>query len=613
MLRIGAGSDPRFSAKIRLTMGKIHKLNQKVIDQIAAGEVVERPASVLKELIENSIDADARDINIKIENGGMSLIEVIDDGVGISKGDLGLCLDSHSTSKIKEIEDIINIDTLGFRGEALSSISVVSRVCILSRESGSSKTGGNMIEVKGGDKSAIKTTSRDNGTTVVVEDIFYNIPARKKFLKSPRTEYRKILDVFLPIALINPNVHFVLENDGKQVYNLPAIKDSQKGTVHPQRLKSLIKDVEFFPVFYDGEGITIGGYIGHPKHFSKRVSEQYIFVNGRNIWDFGIVKSVSLGARRFIPKGTKIPFVISINILPRLVDVNVHPRKSEIRFLNPYRVYSAVEMSVNKALGSVSKTDKENRDELFRVDQEEKQRPDIGHDESRAELFRSGKDYDVDESMEFSRIILQDSDVDEYKASFKGDNGAVVQLLNRYIVTEKDGDILIIDQHAAAERIRFEKLLQEYSGKGVESQSMLVPIQLDITASDREFIKEYIKALRWFGFEFDINKKVSVKAIPSLLSGADISLLVKDVIERLKDVEEFENKDQILSGEYKDSVIAIMACHSSVRANKKISKLEAKQILEDLSKCENAYSCPHGRPIVWKLNPSEIDKHFNRT
>ncbi|MFH1547479.1 MAG: DNA mismatch repair endonuclease MutL, partial [bacterium] len=351
-------------------MGKIHKLDQKVIDQIAAGEVVERPSSVLKELLENSIDADSTIITVKIRNGGIDYLEVQDKGVGISKDDLDECLNSHSTSKILQIDDIENIDTLGFRGEALSSISSVSTISVVSKERDSEELGGYKIKSIFGDKSETSSASRDVGTTIVVESLFQNIPARKKFLKSGKTEYRKILDVFQKIVLINPHIHFILFNDDKQVFNLPLVTDSQKGTLHPQRVSEIVKNIKLLPIFYDGEGITIGGFVGHPKHFSSRVSDQYIFVNGRGIWDSGIAKSISLGASRYIPVGSKIPFVISITILPHLIDVNVHPQKSEIRFANPYRVYSAVEDAVKKSLSSISKNESDDRESLFRTDKE---------------------------------------------------------------------------------------------------------------------------------------------------------------------------------------------------------------------------------------------------
>jgi DNA mismatch repair protein MutL len=589
-------------------MAKIHKLDQTIINQIAAGEVVERPASVVKELVENSIDAGAKNITVRLQKGGIDKIEVIDDGAGMTVDDLDMAVEPHATSKIENLEDIVNVDTLGFRGEALSSISSVSKVSITSKSDESSESVGYVIHVEGGHKKQPTKTSRDIGTTVSVENIFYNIPARHKFLKTERTEYRKVLDIFQPITLANPNVHFVLEHNGKEIYNLPSIKDSDRGSVHPQRVSQLIKDTQFLPVFYDGEGITVGGYVAHPKHFAKRVSDQYIFVNGRSIWDNGIAKSVTLGANRFIPEGNRLPFVICINIQPKLVDVNVHPRKLEVRFANPYRVFSAVEDAVRSAFSNISKNEAvSEREAVFRLPQEDDRQTPTKHMESRADLFRSGRELDVDESLEFSRMILQDSGGKPYGNS----NLVVQQFLNRYLVTEKEGDLWIVDQHAAAERIRFEKLLSEYDGKGVESQSLLVPQELKLSQSDKEFIEENRRAFKWLGFEFDEDKRL--KSLPNILSGSDPVSLVKEILESLKDVEDFDSKDQILSGKYRDSVIATMACHSSIRANRKISGEESRRLVEDLLECENSYSCPHGRPIVWKLSPSEIDKHFNRT
>jgi DNA mismatch repair protein MutL len=603
-------------------MVNIHKLDDELIDHIAAGEVVERPASVLKELLDNSIDAGATNITVSVEDGGIGLLEVSDDGSGMSREDLKLSVESHTTSKINSIDDLSKITTLGFRGEALSSISAVSKLKVSSKSDGDKIA--SEFSVEGGKKSELKSTSRDIGTTISVESLFFNVPARRKFLKTPQTEYRKILEKFIPIALINPQIHFILRNNRKEVYNLPRIKEAKSGTLHPQRVNEIIKGIEFLDLFYDGEGITVGGQIGHPRHQSNRISHRYIFVNGRPIWDSGIAKAVSMGTNRFVPDGAKAPFIVSLNLSVDQVDVNVHPQKIEVRFANPYRVYSAVERAVKEAYED-SLGAKKSRDDVefarLRDSSVVSKFSDSSGTES-ADLDSSVgevRTYGVKDSLEFSKIVLEDSgepvpeEQERYSDMQNYEFTGARQFMNRYIVVSVDDELWIVDQHAAAERVRFEKLLAEYSDKSIQSQKVMVPVEVNLSEPEKLFIDENEELMSGLGFEFKIGKDViEVTAIPVHLMNADHATLFRDFVGYLSELEDFEDTDKKLSGKLRDSVIVTLACHSSVRMNKKISDSEASAILKDLFKCDNAYSCPHGRPIIWKVSSSEIDKQFSR-
>lgn len=596
-------------------MPKIKKLDPKVIDQIAAGEVVERPASVLKELLDNAVDSGATKISIKIKKGGLERIEVQDNGCGIEKDDVSLALQSHTTSKIESISDISEIKTMGFRGEALSSISSVSKVTIRS-STGEQSNPASEIVCTYGETGDASTVSMEAGTTVIVENLFENLPARKKFLKSEKTEYRKLLEVFIPIALINSAIHFTFNSNGRDIYNLPAVKNAKNGSLHPRRVSEILKDIEFVDLFYDGEGITIGGGVGHPRHHATRTSVQYTFINGRPVWDSGVAKAVSVGASRFIPEDSRVPFVVAVSIPTHQVDVNVHPRKLEVRFANPYRVYSAVENAVKAAYEQNLGADSE-EEEYSRFRKSGVVSPSEKSTDDRALRLRP-RAYEVKKSLEFSKMLLEDSDDTVYSAEGEPKLTAsavsqVRQFLGRYILASVGEELWIIDQHAAAERIRFEKLIDEFDKSGVPYQNLLAPMELQLSDSDLEFIKEVKDILESLGYFIDISKSTAnLSAVPESLKEADHQKLIQELLGELRDIEDFKEKGKVLAGKYRDSVIATMACHSSVRMNRKLDDAEARSIIEQLLKCNNSYSCPHGRPIIWKLAQKDIDDHFER-
>jgi DNA mismatch repair protein MutL len=628
-------------------MGKIQTLSKDVINHIAAGEVVERPASVLKELIENAIDSGASKITVSVRDGGIKKVEVADDGSGISEDDLDIAVESHSTSKISGIDDLSKIETLGFRGEALASITAVSKTEIITATD--DEAGARALAVDGGEKGNIEQRSRDRGTTVTVTDLFYNVPARRKFLKTPSTEYRKIIETFYPIVLVHPEIHFVLESNGKVVKNLPAVQDASSGTLHPQRVGELFPDLDLVELFYDGNGITVGGFTAHPSHQRKSTRDRYIFVNGRPIWDSGIAKSASIGMARFIPDGTKVPFFISVTVPFDQVDVNVHPQKSEVRFANPYRIYSAVESAVKRSfedtLGKVvGKYADSQLSRRFRQDGVVS----AGSDEDRQgkQVPRQSRDdhdwsppprYDVEKSLAFSKMILEESgdmSMDAGRDDFNQDasqrdeesrdhefQGRIEvegeihaeQFLNRYIVAQIEDALFVIDQHAAAERIRFETLLNDHKDKGIEVQSLMLPVSIALAETEALFVEEMSGIFKELGFDIRVDgETVSLSGIPAILSSGDHEALFRSVLADLQEYDEIGSKKKVLEDEYRDSLIATMACHSSVRMNQRLNQKEAESIVRDLLKCKNSYSCPHGRPIVWKITQEEIDRHFNR-
>jgi len=598
---------------------KLNTLPQELVNQIAAGEVIERPASVVKELVDNSIDAGATKIQIKVVNGGMDLIEVSDNGKGIPKESLSEIFKSHTTSKISSLEDLNTLLTMGFRGEALSTIVSVAEASLISKHS-NSDTGGEIV-FKSFNDFSIKKAARESGTVISVKNIFSNIPARRKFLKTAQTEYKKILDILYPYFLIYPNIHFTIQKDSKVVIDLKEIPNSKENSIVKERINEVLKEdfVErMIKVFFDGGGIKITGLSAHPSDHQKRTNNQYIFVNRRPIWDSGIARAVIQGYERYIPFGERVPFILLMDINPELIDVNVHPRKEEIRFLNPFRAFSAVEEAIKKSVSGVTS---------YRVDSEFKPTGEISSPSSfinrdmdrkiyspKDISFKSNKSGSVRDSLLFSKEVLNDTVYIKSEHSTEREESGglrnIFQIFNKYIVIEFENDTLwIIDQHAAAERITFEKLKKSDSNS-LEKQNLLVPFSLSFSNKEIAVLDELKEFFSELGFEYSISKeKIDIHVVPVEFVTADFKKLFDEVFslsEDIKDISKSLNK-------MREDILATMSCHGSVRSGQSLHREEMIDIYKKLIKCENPYSCPHGRPAVWKMRLSEIDSNFERT
>jgi len=614
---------------------KLNTLSEDVINQIAAGEVIDRPASVVKELVDNAIDAEATEITIKLKNGGIDLIEVSDNGKGIPEKNLPDIFKSHTTSKISKIEDINNLLSLGFRGEALATILAVADVKMISKYG---KDIANEIIFSSPTNFKVKKAAKEVGTTVTIKNIFENIPVRKKFLKQPQTEYKKILDILLPYFVVNPQISFELIKNEKEIFNLPLISKKTKGEILKERLKEIWKEDivdDMVEVFFDGGGLKISGLVGHPKSHVKRTKNQYIFVNNRSVWDNGIARSIYEGFSRYIPQGEKIPFAINIQIRPDLVDINVHPQKHEVRFLNPYRIYSSVTDAVKASLSKNIKYKKEVWSVNEKVDFKDiKSSPEIKpnrslglqYDSPRSREIRMNKQSfnTVNDGINFSKEIfrgtqeksLEDISNIEDTVNIKnindkdrGDIRNIFQIFNKYIVIEFEKGILwIMDQHAIAERITFERLKK--GRKGLEIQKLLVPEIVKLGISEIELIKEQKKFFTGLGLEMNIKKKhIEISALPVELVNSDFERMFNEIWEISEDL----NATQRNFEERKEDILATIACHTSIRSGQRLKVEEMKELYNDLIKCENPYSCPHGRPAVWKMRLEDIDKNFDRT
>lgn len=610
-----------------MTEVKLNKLTDEVVRQIAAGEVIERPASVVKELIDNSIDAGASRISLKIRNGGIDLIEVSDNGIGIPRENLASVFEAHTTSKLKSIEDLNNLLSMGFRGEALSTITSVAIVTTESRFS--SEDTGSKIEFTEKGNFEMTTIAKENGTTVKVENLFYNIPARRKYLKTSSTEYRKIYELFIKYILIYPNISFVLEKDGKNVLNLKAVSNSKPGEILEDRaLYVLGKDFksEMLAIFYKGNGISLSGYISHPGQHKNKAKAQFVYLNNRAIYDRGIVRAVMEGYSRYIPFKQKVDFVLNIKLKPELVDINVHPRKEEVRFENPFRVYSAIEEAVKHTLeknlsfrtesgtftpdSSVSTDFKSIRENYNR---ENHSKPQSIEYEKSDGLF-DNKSTAVRDSIIFSKELFSEipsTDINSKEFPLKNEDiKSINQVFNKYIVVEYSNDLLwIVDQHAAAERINFEKL-QNREQNNQNLQNLLIPEKISFSPSQLLLLDEHKEFFSQLGFIYLVHEdNISLKTVPAEYSESDYKQIFLDIFELEEDISNLKRNFV----KRKEDILATISCHGSVRAGQRLMRDEMIDVIRSLKACKNPYSCPHGRPIVWVLKLSEIDSHFERT
>jgi DNA mismatch repair protein MutL len=589
---------------------KLNKLSQEVINQIAAGEVVERPSSVVKELLDNSIDADSSKIVIKIKNGGIDLIEISDNGIGIPKESMTSIFDPHTTSKISNIEDLNTLLSMGFRGEALSTISSVSNVTLLSKYR-EEETGYKILFNENG-KSPVKKVAKEDGTTVKIENIFYNIPARQKYLKSPQTEYRKIHELLNSYFLIYPNIHFVLEKDGKIVKELPQVLNTKPGDIVEKRLNEIVgESSSFLKLYYDGSGIKISGYTAHPSNHKSSNSKTYIFVNNRPIYDKGIVRAIYEGYSRYIPHGQKIDFAINILINPELVDINVHPRKEEVRFENPFRIYSAIEDAVRHVLSkelSYKETPSTNNFAAIRESFAKQSSNSKLYEPTN--IYNSNKSASVQDTLLFSKELLTDIPEDTQLPWEEGQEIVnIFQIFKKYIVIEFiDEKLWMIDQHAAAERINFESLSK---GKdNIDVQNYLVAVELNLKDEEILFLEEHIDFFKNIGILYEIKKnKLILKTVPVEFVNSDFKKVFEEIFSLEEDIELLKKNFKKL----RDDILATISCHNSIRSGQRLQKEEMLDIYNKLMDCQNPYSCPHGRPAVWKLSLSEIDSNFERT
>lgn len=608
---------------------RIHLLSQRLSNQIAAGEVVERPASVVKELLENSLDAGADRIDIELENGGIKLVRVRDNGVGVSEDDLPLALSRHATSKITTLDDLEAIVSLGFRGEALASISSVSRLALTSRAVDADKAF--RVESEGRDMQAtISPAAHPVGTTVEVRDLFFNTPARRKFLRTEQTELQRIDEMVRRIALSRFDVTLSLQHNGRLVHRYEkATSDQEKQRRVAQVCGPAFIENSIF-IEYGHHDLRLWGWVGLPTFSRSQADLQHFFVNGRAIRDKLVTHAVKQAYRDVLFHGRHPAYVLYLELDPAIVDVNVHPTKHEVRFRDGRLVHDFLFSALHRTLADVRPADQLRQPDQAVAD------PGPGFTQERMPLYSPGRTSDAP-SPAFSgagafnagnqpnpagvrdQLAALATWREGMHAEESGDNTAegdmpplgyaIAQLHGIYILAQNAVGLVIVDMHAAHERITYERLKQSVRSETLRTQPLLVPMTVAVSEAEADHAETHAASLRAVGMGVERlgPETLSIREIPAILDRHDAEQLLRDV---LSDLREHGSSDRVEA--VRDELLATMACHGSVRANRQLSLAEMNALLRDMEITERSGQCNHGRPTWVQLGINELDKLFLR-
>lgn len=606
-------------------------LDEHTANRIAAGEVVERPSSVVKELIENSIDAGATQITVTLEEGGKDLIKITDNGFGMSRDDAVLSLQRHATSKIRDAEDLEAIGTLGFRGEALPSIASVSFLELITKHE--SSMDGVRLEVEAGTITNLESVGVPQGTTISVRKLFFNTPARLKFLKTAQTELSHTTEIVGRLAMAYPSISFRLIHGGREILSSPATGKRINSIAHVMG-----KDVakHLVPISFETQAMKVDGYVSNPAFNRINRRDQIFFVNGRSIRSKTITHALDHAYRGLLQPGRYSVGIIFIDMVPQLVDVNVHPTKAEVKFSSEHEVHSAVHRAVNEALmqgaAAPSITDPPARQpaQLLRLHPDEPQykqgalmnqappvdiaafQQALAQRREQAATDTVGNDPFVWEKG--AGVPVEDSPVPE--AEFEPTRTVALRSLkvigqarNTYIVAQCDDGVLIIDQHVAHERVLFDRMIEAEQERGVAIQKLIVPTTLSLSARESAVVAKRLDQLRKAGFELEAfgGDTYMMRGAPANLKPAEAEPVLRDMIQELVDLS--VSKHLLVKPH---QVLITAACKMAVKAGEPLSMEEMEQLIKDLLDCENPFVCPHGRPIIVSLSNWELDRKFHR-
>jgi DNA mismatch repair protein MutL len=608
--------------------GTITILPEQLANKIAAGEVVQRPESVVKELIENSIDAGATSISVTIKEGGKSFIQISDNGSGMNDEDAAIAFDRHATSKIKSYEDLENIRTLGFRGEALASIAAVAHVELKTRRS--TDDVGTLVRLEGGELKEHSKTSTQPGTTISVRNLFYNTPARRNFLKSNNTEFKHIYDVVQRVALSRPDIAIQFSSDGEDLLDLKSGKIEE-------RLKNLYGERHFetlLPFDEQTELLSVSGFIGKPDFARKSRVDQYLFLNKRPIVNRSINHAIFSGYEHLIEKGNFPFYLVFLDIDPHKVDVNVHPSKMEVKFADEQSIYRFVISIVRKALGSndlvpsLEVSAAKGFDHSFaslrhaalpqhftgdfgspdksifsspssNVSQAPAQRDPLNIDK----LFSGIPTISLPETGRPQQFAhgTRENEAQEGKA--------IWQLHNKYILSQIRTGLMIVDQHVAHERVLYERALASFENAVPVSQQLLFPHTVQLSPGDFALAKELIPHLQAIGFELKLFGKntIVLEGVPTDVKAGTEGSILQDILD------EFKNNQHRVKLDARDNVAKSFSCKAAIKAGDKLSEVEMRVLIDQLFATSMPYVCPHGRPVVVKISIGELDRRFMRT
>lgn len=594
---------------------RVRRLSDFVANQIAAGEVVERPASIVKELVENSLDAGATRVRIDVEQAGVRRIQVADDGTGIHPDDLRLAVARHATSKIASADDLARVGSYGFRGEALASAASVAKLSITTRHADAPT--GWRLEVAGGDERSCRPAAHPVGTTVAVAELFYNTPARRKFLKTERTELMHVQEAVRRIALAHPAVGFELAAGSRSLDGLAA------GDTFERRIKTLF-GAEFaeesLAVDESGNAMRLWGTVGLPTHSDGRALRQHFFVNGRPVRDRVAAHAVRQAYRDVMFHGRHPVFALFLELPPELVDVNVHPTKDEVRFRRSRDVHDFVFGKLARALRDVRPEARPRQATGPATALADEARPQLGlHQHTRnfnhqARPFHPQTTQPTSLAQLFNKHEPPTQPVEEVR---EGDDApavpplgyAIAQLHGIYVLAENADGLVIVDMHAAHERITYERLKAQLLAGDVPRQRLLVPVALELDAATADFVEGASDAMQKLGMVLERSglAAATVREVPALLANGDIAALARDLV---ADLAEFGSSD--LTRERQERLLAGAACHGSVRANRRLTTEEMNALLREMERTPNAGQCNHGRPTFVAQPIAALDRLFLR-
>lgn len=604
-------------------MSAVRVLDQELINQIAAGEVIERPASVVKELLENALDAGAANISVEAEGSGLDLIRVADDGAGMTSEELELAILRHATSKIATTEDLFSISTLGFRGEALPSILSVSRSRIATRKVDSSA--GRHLSLEAGEIRERGMKGMPNGTVVEVADLFFNTPARRKFLKAAATEQRHIVDVVSRYALAYPSVRFTLTMGGRTLLNL------RQGSRLEERVREVWgKDASavLFPLDEERGPVRIRGILGSPEVTRPNRSAIYTYVNGRSVTDGTLRAAVMEGYSGLVMKGRCPLAVLFIEVDAGEVDVNVHPAKAEVRFRNSSAMFGAVVNAIRRAMAGHAENGKHRTDDLaasapLNISStgasananpyagEPISAPGLHVDEPRAPYSQPPAAPPLPQKPSLVRDLqpglMQAGMFHEAKGISYSGTSIVGVFQSTYILLEDDSSLYILDQHAAHERVTYERLRKTSAGARPPVQDLLTPLVIELNPLEFSAFEEIEQELMAIGIEAEVfgNGAVAVRSVPAFLDASDIGGVILDLLSAAVD-------GDLRKKEHFDDMLVRIACHGSVRAGKRLQPAEIAGLLKDLDEAGSPLTCPHGRPLFKKIGRDEIERWIGR-
>jgi DNA mismatch repair protein MutL len=588
----------------------IRLLSESLANQIAAGEVVERPASVVKELVENALDAGARRVDIDLEEGGIRLIRVRDDGSGIAPEEMPLAVSRHATSKIASLDDLEQVMTLGFRGEALPSIASVSRFSLSSRTASAGH--GSRLDIEGGKVGEPLPYPHPTGTTIEVRDLFFNVPARRKFLRAERTELGHVEEWLRSLALARPSVELRISHNGKSGKHYRPV--SAEGDRLKRVSEALGEDFvgQCLAIDHAAAGLRLHGWVGLPTASRSSADQQYFYVNGRAVRDRLVAHAVRQAYSDVLFHGRHPAFVLFLEIDPRRVDVNVHPAKHEVRFRDGRLVHDFVFRTLHDALATT-------RAGAVAPAGEAGVAEDAANYRAWPSPFQASMGLPVREQLAGLSALYGVSPpqgeafvpslpaVDETLAPPLG--FALAQLHGVFILAENEQGLVLVDMHAAHERITYERLKSAQNGEGIRSQPLLVPQALAVSEREAELAEQQAEALGLLGFELRRSgpQSLSVRAVPALLADLDPKALVLDVLADLR-----EHGSSQLIEQARNELLSTLACHTSVRANRRLNLPEMNALLRDMESTERSGQCNHGRPTWVQLSKAELDRLFLR-